>query len=256
MTKANKFATALSNVAADRTLAAANVKRAQSLALIATRKNVAQMLNDANVDASRFDKRALYVSEKCVKFVAALAQEHVSSVDFEKNMFATFKTILLAQDAESDLLKSDVEACILTSAKIDASRAHIIYARKNKEMASIYLSVVPIYLMAGLFCLAIALVLQAAGYPINWFGPDHRMEWISILGLALVPTVLGHSLINWALTRIRGQAVVIINLAQFIFAGIMGYLLLDEIPALVFYIASALVVIGAVIVIRQKHNAS
>lgn len=133
---------------------------------------------------------------------------------------------------------------------------YLIYARKNREMASIYLYVVPIYLMAGLFCLAIALVLQAAGYPINWFGPDHRMEWISILGLALVPTVLGHSLINWALTRIRGQAVVIINLAQFIFAGIMGYLLLDEIPALVFYIASALVVIGAVIVIRQKHNAS
>ncbi|MEX0325768.1 MAG: DMT family transporter [Puniceicoccaceae bacterium] len=133
---------------------------------------------------------------------------------------------------------------------------YLIYARKNKEMASIYLYVVPVYLIAGLFCLTIAFLLQVSGHDIDWIGPDLRLEWISILGLALVPTVLGHSLINWALTRIRGQAVVIINLAQFIFAGIMGYLLLDEIPALVFYLSSALVVVGAVIVIRQSRTAS
>ncbi|MEX0331977.1 MAG: DMT family transporter [Puniceicoccaceae bacterium] len=133
---------------------------------------------------------------------------------------------------------------------------YLIYARKNREMASIYLYVVPVYLIAGIFCLAIAILLHLSGHEIGWIGPDLRLEWISILGLALVPTVLGHSLINWALTRIRGQAVVIINLAQFIFAGIMGYLLLDEIPALVFYISSALVVVGAVIVIRQSHTAS
>jgi drug/metabolite transporter (DMT)-like permease len=131
---------------------------------------------------------------------------------------------------------------------------YLIYARKNRDLPSIYLYVVPVYLLAGLFCLAIALVFQIAGREVVWFGPDAQSEWISILGLALVPTVFGHSIINWALRTIRGQAVVIINLAQFIFAGIMGFLLLDEIPHAVFYVASLLVVAGAIIVIRHSRT--
>lgn len=131
---------------------------------------------------------------------------------------------------------------------------YLIFARKNKDLPSIYVYVVPVYLLAGLLCLAIAIGFQMAGREVVWFGPDARNEWISILGLALVPTVFGHSIINWALRSIRGQAVVIINLAQFIFAGIMGFLLLGEIPHAIFYIASLLVVTGAVIVIRHSRS--
>jgi drug/metabolite transporter (DMT)-like permease len=128
---------------------------------------------------------------------------------------------------------------------------YLIFARKNRDLPSIYLYVVPVYLLAGLFCLGIALAMQAFGREIVWLGYDLRMEMLSILGLALVPTVFGHSIINWALRVIRGQAVVIINLAQFIFAGIMGFLILGEVPHALFYIASGLVVAGALIVIRQ-----
>lgn len=131
---------------------------------------------------------------------------------------------------------------------------YLIFARKNREMSSIYLYVVPIYLMGGILCLIVAAIIHLAGQPIVWIGTDLKMEWIAILGLALIPTVLGHSLINWAMTRIRGQTVVIINLAQFIFAGAMGFVLLKEIPQFSFYLASLLVVIGAIIVIRHPHK--
>jgi drug/metabolite transporter (DMT)-like permease len=130
---------------------------------------------------------------------------------------------------------------------------YLIFARKNRDLPSIYLYVVPVYLMAGLLCLAIAGMSELAGKPVVWLGPNIRNETISILGLALVPTVFGHSIINWALRTIRGQAVVIINLAQFIFAGLMGFVLLSEVPHAVFYLSSLLVVIGAVIVIRQSN---
>lgn len=133
---------------------------------------------------------------------------------------------------------------------------YLIFARKNREMTSIYLYVVPVYLMGGVFCLGVAGLLQLTGTEVSWIGQDLRMEWISILGLALIPTVFGHSLTNWALTRIRGQVVVIINLAQFIFAGIMGFFLLGEIPNFTFYLASLLVVAGVVIVIRHPHSTS
>jgi drug/metabolite transporter (DMT)-like permease len=128
---------------------------------------------------------------------------------------------------------------------------YLIFARKNRDLPSLYLYVVPVYLMAGLICLVIALGMQLAGRETVWLGPDLRMEMISILGLALVPTVFGHSIINWALRVIRGQAVVIINLGQFIFAGIMGFLILAEVPHATFYLASLLVIIGALTVIRR-----
>lgn len=132
---------------------------------------------------------------------------------------------------------------------------YLIFARKNRDLPSVYMYVVPVYLMAGLICLLLAVARDSLGAPVLWFGPNGYKEWISILGLALVPTVFGHSIINWALRSIRGQAVVIINLAQFIFAGIMGFLLLSEVPQFAFYVASSLVVCGALIVVRHSRSA-
>ncbi|NDV62043.1 DMT family transporter [Puniceicoccales bacterium CK1056] len=133
---------------------------------------------------------------------------------------------------------------------------YLIFARKNRDLSSVYLYVVPVYILSGLFCLGIAGTLELSGKPVVWLGPNIRNEVISILGLAIVPTVFGHSIINWALRTIRGQAVVIINLAQFIFAGLMGFILLAEIPHTIFYISSLLVVAGAIIVIRHAKTQS
>ncbi len=127
---------------------------------------------------------------------------------------------------------------------------YLVFGRKNRDLPSVHLYVVPVYLLAGLACLLWTILLELAGSGVVWLGPDRRTEWLSIMGLALVPTVLGHSIINWSLRVIRGQAVVILNLAQFVFAGILGFLLLGEVPRAPFYAASLLVVAGALIVIR------
>lgn len=132
---------------------------------------------------------------------------------------------------------------------------YLIFARKNRDLPSIYVYAVPVYLLAGVFCLLLAIAVQLAGQPVTWIGPEPVAEWTAIIGLALVPTLLGHSIINWGLQHIRGQAVVVLNLAQFIFAGAMGYALLQEQPTAVFYIASVIVIAGALMVI-QKQPAS
>lgn len=133
---------------------------------------------------------------------------------------------------------------------------YLIFARKNKDLSSIYLYVVPVYILAGLFCFALAVTADLAGFHIQWIGPAMKQEWIAIIGLALVPTILGHSIINWALRYIRGQAVVVLNLAQFIFAGILGFILLEEAPSEIFYLASAIVIGGALMVIYRKPDQS
>ena len=80
--------------------------------------------------------------------------------------------------------------------------------------------------------------------------PGFASVAVLILGLGIIPTVVGHSLVNYAMKHFRGQIVSIINMGQFVFAGMMAYLFFDEVPRWTFYIASALLVLSAWIAIR------
>ncbi len=123
--------------------------------------------------------------------------------------------------------------------------------RMNRDFASLYLYVVPVYLIGGIICLIVAAAGIATGlvapYPV---GADAGREILLILSMGLVPTVFGHSIINYSLRLLRGQTVAIFSLGQFIFAGILGAMILGEIPSGEFYGASLLTVAGAIIVIR------
>ena len=54
----------------------------------------------------------------------------------------------------------------------------------------------------------------------------------------------------------RGQVVSVFNLGQFIFAGLMAWPLFGEAPALAFYPACVLLLIGGTIVIRDDKPAT
>ena len=131
---------------------------------------------------------------------------------------------------------------------------YLVFGRINKDLASIYLYIVPVYLLGGLFCLLVAIIVEATFTDLLWLGPNLKIELISILGLAIVPTLLGHTLINASFRHIRGQIVSIFNLTQFIFAGILGFLILGEIPLLSFYLASVLVVAGSVVTLTDTKT--
>jgi len=120
---------------------------------------------------------------------------------------------------------------------------YVALARRNRDFPSVWLYMIPVYGQAALICLLTA---------IPWIGAfqfgSARECWL-VFALAAVPTVCGHSLINAALRGIRGQIVSLVNLSQFIFAAVMGYLLFREAPSVAFYAASAVVVAGLAIVV-------
>ena len=128
---------------------------------------------------------------------------------------------------------------------------YMALGRVNRNFASLYLYLVPVFLVGGLICLILGVIGIIMGlvepYPA---GADPWVEFVYILCLGLIPTVLGHGIINYALRFLRGQVVAIFNLGQFIFAGILGAFILGEIPTPEFYVASVLTVAGAIIVIR------
>ncbi|HUG09771.1 MAG TPA: DMT family transporter, partial [Opitutaceae bacterium] len=120
---------------------------------------------------------------------------------------------------------------------------YITLGRRNRDFPTVWLYVVPVYFTAGIICLVVSLPW------IGSFDAGSGREWIMIAGLAVVPTILGHSLLNNAVRHLRGQLVSLCTVGQFVFAGAMGWIFFRESPAPLFYAASALVVAGIVIVV-------
>jgi drug/metabolite transporter (DMT)-like permease len=125
---------------------------------------------------------------------------------------------------------------------------YLSLARKNREYPNIWLYLVPVYYIAGIFCLTIAFFVQN---PIKEYTTDNILY---ILGLGIVPTVIGHSIFNYSMQQIRGQVVSIAIVSQFIFAGVMGFFILGEIPHIYFYVAGVLLVGGAVVSINLQKD--
>ena len=122
---------------------------------------------------------------------------------------------------------------------------YLALGRKNRGLLSIWLYVVPLYYIAGIFCFLVAL-----GF-VNPIKPYPLREIAFIFALGLIPTVMGHSILNYAMKTLRGQLVSVVNMGQFIFAGILAFFLLKEAPGVMFYAASLLIVVGAWLAINS-----
>ena len=124
---------------------------------------------------------------------------------------------------------------------------YLALGRRNRHVPSLWLYVVPLYAVGGLFCVLASLPFHN---PIHAY--PTREVWL-VLGLGIVPTVIGHSILNASMQRLPGQLVSVINMGQFIFAGTMAFFLWQEVPPAMFYAASALVVTGSIVAVRSHR---
>ncbi|MGF1632506.1 MAG: DMT family transporter [Phycisphaerae bacterium] len=127
---------------------------------------------------------------------------------------------------------------------------YLALARLNRHFTSVWLYIVPVYAVAALFG---ALLASVTSGPRILLVSD-PMEWLWILGLAFIPTVVGHSSLNRSMRVMRPQVVSVFSLGQFLSAGVLGWLLFGELPAPLFYPAALLMVIGSCIVIGIRRR--
>lgn len=115
---------------------ATNMRKAQNLILLASDERVREALTESNVDAARFNARALYATEKCVKIVYEATRDVLSIADLNENAFTAIKCAILAAEHDAHMLKSDIECAILSDFNVSEERKHLIYARKVKISAT------------------------------------------------------------------------------------------------------------------------
>jgi drug/metabolite transporter (DMT)-like permease len=122
---------------------------------------------------------------------------------------------------------------------------YLAFSRRNGMGRNLWLYVVPLYYICGVVCCATALLTPGVPLP-----PITQHEATMLVCLGLIPTVLGHSIMNWCIRHMRGQVVSTFNLFQFASAGVIAYFLSGELPKWTFIPMCVLIVIGSIVVIR------
>lgn len=123
------YSEAVLSYVADRADSDKNKQKMQRVAALARKENVIAFLDSSKVSLVRFDKRAMYATEKVIKLVSAVAAQQVNIADFNENAFATIKTALLCSDAKENMLFSDIEAAMSKDVKLDEKRKAFVYRR-------------------------------------------------------------------------------------------------------------------------------
>ncbi len=122
---------------------------------------------------------------------------------------------------------------------------YLALARRNQQGTSIWLYVTPLYLVAGLVALVAAMIL---GAPL--LQDFTTTNSLTLLGIVVGPTVLGHSAINHAMRALPSQLVGLSQLSQPLWAGTMGFFFLGEVPDPLFAVAAVAIVTGVIITVR------
>ena len=124
---------------------------------------------------------------------------------------------------------------------------YLTLGRKNRHFATIWLYVVPLYFFGGLLFLCLGLLIEPS---VVW----SVREILLIAALTIIPTVIGHSILNYSVKHMRGQLVGVINLSQFVFVGVMAWAVNEKMPAWTIVPAAGLVLTGAIIVVRSQKT--
>jgi drug/metabolite transporter (DMT)-like permease len=101
---------------------------------------------------------------------------------------------------------------------------YVLIGRSLRARLSLLPYVTLVYGSASLVLLFCVLV---AGTPLY---PYHPLDWLLFLALAVVPTVLGHTVFNWALRYVKAAVVSVSVLGEPVGATILAILLLGEKP--------------------------
>jgi drug/metabolite transporter (DMT)-like permease len=130
-----------------------------------------------------------------------------------------------------------------------AVAAYVLLGRRSRTTDGVPLVVYTfvVYASAALVLLVMAL---AFGDPLVGFSDD---TWVAIGALALLPQLLGHTLLNWALRYVRASILSSTILFEPVIATVLAWMVLDEVPS-AWTIGGGVVVLAGLVVVMAGRN--
>ncbi len=174
-------------------------------------------------------------------------RERIQRLELFATLLAMAGIVLLAY-SDFSLSREHILGDLFCFASMLLFALYLTSARKHQQLASIWLYVVPMYAVAGVCSLLLASISEPIAPTMD------TKNILMILSLAGISTVIGHTALNFSMQHLRGQTVTLLNLLQFVVAGVAAYFLYQELPSTLFYPASLLVLSGLILVVFNQHR--
>jgi drug/metabolite transporter (DMT)-like permease len=85
--------------------------------------------------------------------------------------------------------------------------------------------------------------------------PYSPVEWTYFVLLAVVPTILGHTVFNWALRHVRPSAISVAFLGEPVVASFLAFIIFDQRPLRATFIGGALILAGIYLTTSARPTA-
>jgi drug/metabolite transporter (DMT)-like permease len=129
-----------------------------------------------------------------------------------------------------------------------AAAGYFLVGRRLRAGLSLLGYVFPVYGTAALVLMVVALI---AGVPLMGYAPS---TWGWLLLLALIPQIVGHSSLNWALRHLPVTYVSLSVLGEPIGSTLLAWWVLNERPALASVVGGSLILAGLVVAGRPLRG--
>ena len=122
---------------------------------------------------------------------------------------------------------------------------YFIIGRKVRERLSLLGYVTPLYAACSFFLLIWALATQTTLFPFS------VTNWIYFAALAIVPTILGHTVFNWAIKHVRPSTISVTFLGEPVIASILAFFFFRQQPSLATLFGGVFILCGVYLTIRS-----
>jgi drug/metabolite transporter (DMT)-like permease len=113
--------------------------------------------------------------------------------------------------------------------------------------ATVYSCAVYAWAAAALLLVCLGLGVPLVGYSAT--------TWLALLGIVVGPQLLGHTVFNTLLSSVPATVVSIVVLSEPVGAGLLAWLVLDELPAGAFAVGAPLVLVGVAVATARRRGA-
>lgn len=87
----------------------------------------------------------------------------------------------------------------------------------------------------------------------NPLAPYSAAVWAYLAALAIVPTIIGHTVFNWALRHVRPTAISLAFLGEPVVASLLALIFFAQRPPLATFVGGALVLAGVYLTLSRDH---
>ena len=137
---------------------------------------------------------------------------------------------------------------ILALTSAIAVSGYILIGRRVRQRMDALTYPIVVYFVASVSLTVIAL---ASGVSLFAYGLS---DYLLFIGLALICTILGHTLFNWALKFLKAASLSMMIIAEPLFATILGMLIFKEIPGSSTAVGSVVILFGLFMFVREESR--